>query len=332
MTQKTRSWNYIVYKKNGNYYDTTLVVDIPIPSGEVPNIDWSVRATFVVNGESRQITNENPESFPASATCLSFPTNTYCAEGLKFVNKCNRIASENRISYMTDFELFPIESLKIMSQFNIELSEINSKTFGHVFGLKTAPDFFFSNKITGNFVDQPGDDKFLQFPLTIDISEKKSFTSLSEIKKMANIKIKEKELYEKKNFEKSKKIKSIQTEIERLELEKDNIENLIALEKKICASLNYKLKDVGESIKNMINNIINDSYDLSSEENISKEAMEKEALTKLKDDGEFIYLEEEKRKLMMSISDNNISRKKKDASLSEIKKKIYELRESLKNI
>lgn len=332
MTQKTRSWNYIVYKKEGKYYDTTLVVDIEILPAELPDIDWSVRATFVVNGENRRITNENPENFPPSETCLSFPTNTYCAEGLKFVNKCKRIASENRISYMTDFELFPIESLKILSQFNIELSEINSKIFGHVFGSKTVPDFFFSSKITGDFVDQPGDDKFLQFPLTMDISEKKSFTTLSEIKKMANLKLREREMYEKKNFEKSKKIKSIQTEIEKLELEKDNIENLITFEKKICASLNYKLRDIGESIKNMINNIINDSSELISEENVSKETMEKEALTKLKDNGEFIYFEEEKKKIMMSISDNNISRKKKEASLAEIKKKIYELRESLKNI
>ena len=332
MEQKTRSWNYVVYKKDGKYFDMSVAMKTSIRPEDLSEIDWSVRATFVVNGENRQITNDNPEVLPVGATCLSFPTNTYCAEGLKFVNRCKRIASENRISYMTDFELFPIESLKILSQFNIELSEINSEKFNYVFGTKTSPDFFFSNKITGKFVDQPQDDKFLQFPLTINISERKTFSSLSEIKKMSNIKLREREIYEKKNYEKSKKTKTIQTEIEKLELEKDNLENLISLERKIYTSLNFKLKDTGESVQNMINNTINDSSGLTVDENASKDILEKEALTKLKNNGEFIYLEEEKRKLLMSISDNNISRKKKESALAEIKKKIFELKETLKSL
>ena len=80
MEQKTRSWNYVVYKKDGKYFDMSVAMKTSIRPEDLSEIDWSVRATFVVNGENRQITNDNPEVLPVGATCLSFPTNTYCAE------------------------------------------------------------------------------------------------------------------------------------------------------------------------------------------------------------------------------------------------------------
>lgn len=343
MAQKTRSWNYIVYKKSEKYYDIGIGgFSRAISDKEYPNIDWSVRVTFVVDKNNRIITNTDPKNLDTSSEVLSFPTNTYCTEGKNFIFACKELSTKNGLSYMTDFDLFPIESLKLMLSHNIELSDIDNDLFNRVFGFekneegKGGRNFQFSKVLNPVYRRSDVREKYLRIPYLIDFSEKICINSLSDIKEMERKKIAKIEATETKKYEEIKKRQETLLAIEKLNIEKDEISNKLSIEKKSYNVLSYRLQDIGDKIRVMIDNVIRESLIGLDEEGergdrMTEAEIEKEAIYRLSLQDEYRKLNEEKRKILIEISDSNIVRKKYDNSISDINKKINELQSLLKN-